>query len=83
MRKQKVTGWFPGTTAPHRNGVYELTRAKGETYFARFADGIWFSTSRTAQRAEDAQSASLWPTPTDRDHACWKWRGLAKEPKHG
>lgn len=82
MKNPKLTEWFPASVPPARDGVYQLR----QDAWARYADGVWFFCSDTADGAATETTPSLFQIGDrggDRYNggASMDWRGLAKEPK--
>ncbi|WP_175725123.1 hypothetical protein [Burkholderia ambifaria] len=70
-----LTGWFPGSEYPTRNGVYQRNfgwAGQEHPRYCKFADGEWFTFAGTIDLA--AQQ-----TLTVANHLL-DWRGIKDEP---
>jgi hypothetical protein len=71
MKKAKLTPWFPGTTRPAREGVYQ--RIDGEAY-ALWDGRYWRCFTNHPATAVHQQKISHVQLDD------WRWRGLASPP---
>ena len=63
-----ITPWFPRTTQPARNGVYQR-KFVSNVFYAKWKNGIWFCAWLTTYEAELETAIS--PIQT-----AFAWRGI-------
>lgn len=78
-----LTDWFPISTHPARDGVYEVTfpyrtRSDGKLY-SRWYFGAWRSNSQNKTEAACAIQHSFFAYNDN----SMQWRGLASDPSKG
>ncbi len=69
----KYTKWYPASTLPARDGVYQVKKSNG-VFYRKFEGGWWHYGHMMAEdAAHEDEAAPLWMIKP--------WRGLKEEPK--
>ena len=77
--KAELTPWFPTSTSPVRNGVFEVHNAlfnQDDQWFSLWEGDRWHGAWSSPEEALDRVR---FPTPGS-VLATWEWRGLASGP---
>ena len=77
MSKPKLTGWYPPSVKPVRDGVYMIRVSGTPVWFRLFKNGHWYCGRSSVDFAACAEmDEKLYPSEVNE-----RWRGLASNPE--
>jgi len=79
-----LTGWFPASVKPVRNGVYKVfTPRNAANCYAYWDKKGWRLCGGSVEQAIGEQLHTLYITSSSMLVSASKWRGLASDPSKG